>query len=344
MSDGVEETLNDDTPGRGAGTGGPALDEEARAAAPAGAGDEEVAAGKGGGAEPPPLPEGDAASSGSFIREEEARDRTADTASVSEDGTSSSQERRAEEEGGHGDVAAAGDADAGESAPGQDQDDRPGADAAAPDDVAEACGGGSIFIGDRREEAASVSEDGRGDSSSQERGAEEGQDHGEEAGASAGSDVGAPLPDDQAGPAGAAAPEPDASPQVLADQPQQHLVPSDPLSAALDTLFRNVSRFVQAELELAHNEYRLLERMNLRAAHEYEEHGDFAAGLRVFVEQVREKHERYTEYLGQIDEIEAEVTRLEALVSSLDTCTATLYSKVMAVYGDHSRSPLPPPH
>lgn len=104
--------------------------------------------------------------------------------------------------------------------------------------------------------------------------------------------------------------------------------PYDPLAKALQTLFLNVTTLVQGELQAANSEYELLERMNLRVASEHDNQADFAEGLRVFVERLKQKNDGFSEYLQQIDEIDQEVTELEALVSTLDNYTSNLESKI----------------
>jgi len=113
--------------------------------------------------------------------------------------------------------------------------------------------------------------------------------------------------------------------------------PSNPLATALRNLFLNVTSLVQGELQSTNSEYELLERMNLRVATEYENQADFAAGLRVFVERLKQKNDSFGDYLLQIDEIDQEVTELEALVSTLDNYTSNLEAKVKVAVADSSR-------
>lgn len=72
--------------------------------------------------------------------------------------------------------------------------------------------------------------------------------------------------------------------------------------------------------------------MNLRVAEEYSGFGDVASGLRVFVEQLKEKSGNFDEYVQQIDAIEQQVTEFEAVISMLDKHVALLESKVHSVY------------
>ncbi|XP_057864106.1 biogenesis of lysosome-related organelles complex 1 subunit 2 isoform X2 [Cryptomeria japonica] len=104
------------------------------------------------------------------------------------------------------------------------------------------------------------------------------------------------------------------------------------LAQALFDLFTNVSSFVQGELQGTNNLLELLEKMNLRTADEYNNFGDIASGLRVFVEQLKTKNENFHEYMQQIDEIDQQVTELEAVVSTLDKYTYTLENKVRSAY------------
>ncbi|KAJ8426779.1 hypothetical protein Cgig2_034038 [Carnegiea gigantea] len=70
-----------------------------------------------------------------------------------------------------------------------------------------------------------------------------------------------------------------------------------------------------AEQMGTNNLLELLEKMNLRVAEEYNNYGDVAAGLRVFVEQLKHKSGNFEEYLQQIDAIDQQVTEFEAVIS-----------------------------
>ena len=80
--------------------------------------------------------------------------------------------------------------------------------------------------------------------------------------------------------------------------------------------------------QAVNSEYELLERMNLRVASEHENQAEFARGLGVFVENLKQKNDGFSEHVRQIDEIDQEVTELEALVSTLDNYTRNLESKI----------------
>uniref|UniRef100_A0A453NNL2 Uncharacterized protein n=1 Tax=Aegilops tauschii subsp. strangulata TaxID=200361 RepID=A0A453NNL2_AEGTS len=78
----------------------------------------------------------------------------------------------------------------------------------------------------------------------------------------------------------------------------------DELADSLSELFTNVSLMVRGELQGTNNQLSLLEKMNQRVTEEYSNHGDVASGLRVFVEQLNEKNQRFDEYTTQIDAID----------------------------------------
>ncbi|MCO5576415.1 hypothetical protein L7F22_030225 [Adiantum nelumboides] len=106
----------------------------------------------------------------------------------------------------------------------------------------------------------------------------------------------------------------------------------DPLAAAFSSLFVNVAKIVQSQLQCDTESLELLERMNLRTADEYNEFGDFAAGLRVFVERLKLKSDSFQQFSQQVDEIEHEVSELEGAVSFLNNHTSALESKLRWAY------------
>lgn len=89
---------------------------------------------------------------------------------------------------------------------------------------------------------------------------------------------------------------------------------------------------IKSELQGTNNLLELLEKMNLRVAEEYNNYGDVAAGLRVFVEQLKHKSGNFEEYLQQIDAIDQQVTEFEAVISMLDKYVSMLERKVQSAY------------
>ncbi|KAF5480107.1 hypothetical protein F2P56_000877 [Juglans regia] len=106
----------------------------------------------------------------------------------------------------------------------------------------------------------------------------------------------------------------------------------DELADSLNDLFTSVSTMIKSELQGTNNHLELLEKMNLRVAEEYNGFGDVASGLRVFVEQLKNKSSSFDEYVQQISEIERQVTDFEAVISMLDKYASLLESKVQSLY------------
>ncbi|KAG9448599.1 hypothetical protein H6P81_008564 [Aristolochia fimbriata] len=106
----------------------------------------------------------------------------------------------------------------------------------------------------------------------------------------------------------------------------------DDLADSLADLFAKMSVMVKGELQGANNQLELLEKMNLRVAEEYNSFGDVASGLRVFVEQLKEKNSSFEGYIQQIDTIDQQVTEFEAVVSMLDKYVSLLESKVQQAF------------
>ncbi|XP_026421432.1 biogenesis of lysosome-related organelles complex 1 subunit 2-like [Papaver somniferum] len=106
----------------------------------------------------------------------------------------------------------------------------------------------------------------------------------------------------------------------------------DKLSESLNDLFTNVSTMIKGELQGTNNLLELLEKMNTRVAEEYKGLGDVASGLRVFVEQLKEKNGNFDEYVQQIEAMEQQLTEFEAVVSVLDKHVSLLESKVHSAY------------
>ncbi|XP_021736698.1 biogenesis of lysosome-related organelles complex 1 subunit 2-like [Chenopodium quinoa] len=106
----------------------------------------------------------------------------------------------------------------------------------------------------------------------------------------------------------------------------------DELSDALDDLFNGVSTMIKSELQGSNNLLELLEKMNLKVAEEYNNYGDVASGLRVFVEQLKHKGGNFEGYIQQIDAIDQQVTEFEAVISMLDKYVSMLEKKVQSAY------------
>lgn len=103
--------------------------------------------------------------------------------------------------------------------------------------------------------------------------------------------------------------------------------------AVINILFLSCFSFkMSRSFQGTNNQLALLEKMNHRVAEEYNNNGDVASGLRVFVEQLNEKNQRFGEYTSQIDAIDKQVTEFEAVVSMLDKHVSLLEKKVKSAY------------
>lgn len=107
---------------------------------------------------------------------------------------------------------------------------------------------------------------------------------------------------------------------------------------ASQRMFESVAAFLRGELSLTSQECILLATMNERAAAEYDKYGDYAEGLCVFFERLSQKSEILREYLADVDEIDRQVTDLEAVVSALDGYTSSLESRLRSASAPPSPS------
>ncbi|KAK8557653.1 hypothetical protein V6N13_008025 [Hibiscus sabdariffa] len=107
---------------------------------------------------------------------------------------------------------------------------------------------------------------------------------------------------------------------------------ADELAQSLNDLFISLSSMVKSELQGTNNMLELLDKMNVRVGEEYKGFGDVASGLRVFVEQLKNKSGNFDEYVQQIDAIEQQVTEFEAVISVLDRYVSLVESRVQSVY------------
>ncbi|GAQ88509.1 hypothetical protein KFL_004340160, partial [Klebsormidium nitens] len=104
--------------------------------------------------------------------------------------------------------------------------------------------------------------------------------------------------------------------------------PDPKIAQASQRMFDSVAAFLRGELSLTGQECTLLAAMNERAAAEYDKFGDYAEGLCVFFERLSQKSEILREYLADVDEIDRQVTELEAVASALDGYTSSLESRL----------------
>eukprot|EP00658_Telonema_sp_P-2_P003645 TRINITY_DN1135_c0_g1_i4.p1 TRINITY_DN1135_c0_g1~~TRINITY_DN1135_c0_g1_i4.p1 ORF type:complete len:112 (-),score=43.50 TRINITY_DN1135_c0_g1_i4:113-448(-) len=103
------------------------------------------------------------------------------------------------------------------------------------------------------------------------------------------------------------------------------------LRAAVHQMFANVSEYIQGELEVSSQDYRLLERMNLVSAEKYRDLADHAENLAVARETMLNKYDEFLPYIYQIDELDKTMVALETTVNQLDEYTQRLEDKFKAL-------------
>merc|ERR1711977_37488 len=96
-------------------------------------------------------------------------------------------------------------------------------------------------------------------------------------------------------------------------------------------MFENVGEAIRGEFTPAILEYQLLAKMNKVASDNYQNMADFAQGVAVFVESLKAKHTELLPAVERIDEMESEVSQMEAIVQQIDTFSKSLESRVNRV-------------
>merc|ERR1712094_76683 len=96
-------------------------------------------------------------------------------------------------------------------------------------------------------------------------------------------------------------------------------------------MFENVGEAIRGEFTPAILEYQLLAEMNKVASDNYQNMADFAQGVAVFVDSLKAKHTELLPAVERIDEMESEVSQMEAIVQQIDTFSKSLESRVNRV-------------
>merc|ERR1712070_922677 len=102
---------------------------------------------------------------------------------------------------------------------------------------------------------------------------------------------------------------------------------NEAVNEAVHEMFRNIAEYLDGEMEVSSMDYRLLERMNLRAAEKYRDMADHADSLTIAREKMIQKYEEFVPYMEQIDQLDANVAELEKVVGQLDEYTVRLETK-----------------
>ncbi|KAL6056524.1 biogenesis of lysosome-related organelles complex 1 subunit 2 [Balamuthia mandrillaris] len=110
---------------------------------------------------------------------------------------------------------------------------------------------------------------------------------------------------------------------TLKEQTQKHLQLVD----STRELFNNTAEYLQGELLVTSNDYKLLERMNQVMAGKYHTMTQQAAQLVAHMEEQQKRYESFTPYLQHIDEVSESVEELEKTVKLMDEYTKQLEAK-----------------
>merc|ERR1711977_179548 len=94
---------------------------------------------------------------------------------------------------------------------------------------------------------------------------------------------------------------------------------------------QNVGEAIRGEFTPAILEYQLLAKMNKVASDNYQNMAAFAQVVAVFVESLKAKHTELLPAVERIDEMESEVSQMEAIVQQIDTFSKSLESRVNRV-------------
>jgi len=89
----------------------------------------------------------------------------------------------------------------------------------------------------------------------------------------------------------------------------------------------------ESTLQVSSIEYELLAQLNQQAAKAYEEAGDVSSGLSVFVSALRTKNEQLLTAMVLLDQLDGSLSRVEAMVSTLDSHTKMLEDALLSALG-----------
>jgi biogenesis of lysosome-related organelles complex 1 subunit 2 len=92
-------------------------------------------------------------------------------------------------------------------------------------------------------------------------------------------------------------------------------------------LFHKTSDYVEAELEVTQDDYKLLEQMNRRTAVKYSQVKEVAQGLNNSLVDLEVNYARILPYLDKVDVLERKISRLEELAYSVDNYSKRLETK-----------------
>jgi len=99
------------------------------------------------------------------------------------------------------------------------------------------------------------------------------------------------------------------------------------LNNATKTMFQNVSKYLQSELQATSEDFKLLENMNNITREKYTEMTEITKNLTSFLDEMQKKYAEFEPYLKKIEEIDGNVNELEHTVQLLDEYTRRLEEK-----------------
>lgn len=110
------------------------------------------------------------------------------------------------------------------------------------------------------------------------------------------------------------------------------LDPHDPnLSRLATTMFNKSAEYLYGELTASLDDYRLIEEMNQATTAKYNDMKHIAVNVSKSLVELNAKYESLIPLLGQIDQLEDNVTKLEQAAYKLDAYTKRLEAKFKAL-------------
>eukprot|EP00027_Filamoeba_sp_ATCC50430_P000036 CAMPEP_0168550440 /NCGR_PEP_ID=MMETSP0413-20121227/5641_1 /TAXON_ID=136452 /ORGANISM="Filamoeba nolandi, Strain NC-AS-23-1" /LENGTH=138 /DNA_ID=CAMNT_0008580901 /DNA_START=23 /DNA_END=435 /DNA_ORIENTATION=+ len=103
--------------------------------------------------------------------------------------------------------------------------------------------------------------------------------------------------------------------------------PSPALLEASRVMFTNLSDYLQSELQVAAEDFKLLENMNNVTLEKYVEMTNTAQSLSTFMEDLQKKYAEFEPYIQKINQIDTNVAELESTVQLLDDYSKRLEEK-----------------
>ena len=104
------------------------------------------------------------------------------------------------------------------------------------------------------------------------------------------------------------------------------------LAPLLNDMFSKLSRYANAEIAASSEEYALLSKLNSAAGAKYESMAEQAAKLVAAMHTVNATQASLDTFFAQIDELEKNLTDMEAVIAQLDLYSKRLHFTFQQVY------------